>query len=172
VEKAFREADLIENPRSDPRNDSQEMRIDRLERALEALTNQIARLQFPSPSPNPTPNPPSAPAVSVRNRRCAEVLLVDSNRLRDRTAGFRPDQVASLTTIGNQVRSRLDGYFFSVEPALSVLPCLRQLVNGFDPSYLSGASVLWIVDDFIRSPANEAFRSQQFNSWPTAVTGS
>ena len=38
-----------------------------------------------------------------------------------------------------------------------------------DQSYLSEAALLWIVEDFIRTPAKESFRSQQFDSWPTAV---
>ena len=124
MEHAFREPKLTDNTRSDPPNDPQEMRMDRLEQAPEAMKNQISRWQFLSPSPNPSPNPPSTPAITVRNRPYVEVLSVDSYRLRDRTAGLRPDQVASLNLIANQIRPRLDGYFFRGEPALSVLSLL------------------------------------------------
>ena len=94
---------------------------------------------------------------------------MESYRLRDRTAGLRPDQISTLTTLANQVRPRLDGCYFSGEPALAVLPFLLQLVKVADQSYLSEAALLWIVEDFIRTPAKESFRSQQFDSWPTAV---
>jgi hypothetical protein len=42
-------------------------------------------------------------------------------------------------------------------------------VKVFDQSYLSEAALLWIVVDFIRTPAKESFQSQQFQSFPTAV---
>jgi hypothetical protein len=35
--------------------------------------------------------------------------------------------------------------------------------------YLSEAILLWIVDDFLRTPAKEAFRAQALDSWPAAV---
>jgi hypothetical protein len=90
-----------------------EVRMDRIERTLQMVTSQLARLQL-SPSVTvsvPDPVPPSSftPTVRVRNRRYATVLSVDSYRLRDRTAGLRPDQISSLTTLANQLRPRLDG---------------------------------------------------------------
>jgi hypothetical protein len=150
-----------------------EVRMDRIERTLQMVTSQLARLQLPPsvavPVPDPVPPSTCAPTVRVRNRRYATVLAVDSYRLRDRTEGLRPDQISSLTTLANQVRPRLDGCYFSGEPSLSVLPFLLQLVKVSDQSYLSEAALLWIVEDFIRTPAKESFRSQQFESWPTAV---
>jgi hypothetical protein len=52
------------------------------------------------------------PVIPVRNRRYAEVLAVQNYRLRDRAQGLRPDQVATLTNVDNQIRPRLDGCFF------------------------------------------------------------
>ena len=80
-----------------------------------------------------------------------------------------PAQVSGLTTFANQIRPRLSDCVFSGEYPLEVLPFLTQLVRVADQSYLSEAILLWIVDDFIKTPAKEAFRAQAFDSWPAAV---
>jgi hypothetical protein len=47
--------------------------------------------------------------------------------------------------------------------------CLKQLVRVADQSFLSDAILLWIADDFLRTPAKDAFRAQALDSSPTAV---
>jgi hypothetical protein len=71
--------------------------------------------------------------------------------------------------LANQVRPRLEGVIFTGEPALAVLPFLAQVFKVSNKTHLSEAALLWIVDDFIRSPAREAFRSQEFSIWPEIV---
>jgi hypothetical protein len=74
------------------------------------------------------------------------------------------------TVVSNAVAHlRLDGCFFSGDPALAVLPFLRQLVKIANQSHVSEAALLWIVEEFLRSPARDAFRTQQFLKWPSAV---
>jgi hypothetical protein len=107
--------------------------------------------------------------IPIRNRRYAQVLSVETYRLRDRAEGLRPDQIGNLTAIANQIRPRLDGSHFSGDPPLSVLPFLHQLIRVANQSHMSEAMLLWVVEDFIRSPAKESFRSQHFDSWGTAV---
>jgi hypothetical protein len=34
---------------------------------------------------------------------------------------------------------------------------------------MTEAALLWVVDDFLRPPAQGAFRSQRFDSWPLAI---
>jgi hypothetical protein len=155
-------------------------RLSQIEQTLNLVVAQLARLSPAAPL-HPVPQspvapvapvvtaPPATPAITVRNRRYAEVLSVDTYRLRDRSDGLRPDQVATLTSLANQVRPRLDGCLFSGDPSIAVLPFLVQLVRVANQSHLSEATLLWIVDDFLRSPAKEAFRSNSFNSWPSAV---
>jgi hypothetical protein len=167
-----------------PVTEDSSARIARVEQTLQLLAEQLARLPLATPV---LPTPPvfhagparpvatisapiaEVPEIQVRNRRYAEVLAVSTYRLRDQSVGLRPDQVANLTGIANQVRPRLDGCLFSGEPALAVLPFLLQLVKVANQSHVSEAALLWIMEDFIRSPAKEAFRSQQFMSWPGAV---
>jgi hypothetical protein len=110
----------------------------------------------------------TTPTIPVRNRRCAGVLAVDTYRLRDRASTLRPDQVANLTSAANQIRPRLDVCMFCGDPPLSVLPFLQQLVRVADQSHMTEAALLWVVDDFLRPPAQGAFRSQRFDSWPLA----
>jgi hypothetical protein len=77
--------------------------------------------------------------------------------------------VASLTNYANQVRPRLTDCVFSGESPLQVLLLLKQLVRVADQSFLSEAILRWIADDFLRTPAKEAFRAQALDSWPVAV---
>ena len=50
-----------------------------------------------------------------------------------------------------------------------MLPFLQELVRVADQSHMTEAALLWVVDDFLRPPAREAFRSQRFDSWSLAV---
>jgi hypothetical protein len=108
-------------------------------------------------------------AITIRNRRYAHVLSVETYRLRDQSEGLRPDQIGSLTAVANQIRPRLDGSHFSGSPPLAVLSFLHQLIRVANQSHMSEAMLLWVVEDFIQSPAKESFRSQHFNTWPMAV---
>jgi hypothetical protein len=107
--------------------------------------------------------------IRVRNRRYSEVLAIDSYSLRDRTPALRPDQVNDLTKVVNQIRPRLEGCFFTVDPPLAILPFLGQLVRVADQSHMSEAKLLWAIEDFLKSPVKEAFRAQQLSTWPEAV---
>jgi hypothetical protein len=156
--------------------DDRDDRLARVEQALSLLADRLAVLTTTFPPVHGTHIEPvvpdqveDVPVIPVRNRRYAEVLAVQNYRLRDRAQGLRPDQVATLTNVANQIRPRLDGCFFSGEPALAVLPFLRQLVKIANQSHVSEAALLWIVEDFLRSPARDAFRTQQFLNWPSAV---
>lgn len=155
-----------------------DLRIEALEAMIRALGDRIERmaipLQPPPPICNPSPlvpsrgtNPP--PHIPVRNRRFDVVLSIETYRLIDRSLVIRADQVASLTSYANQVRPRLTDCVFSGDSPLHVLPFLKQLVRVSDQSFMSEAVLLWIVDDFLRTPAKEAFRSQSLDSWPAAV---
>jgi hypothetical protein len=77
--------------------------------------------------------------------------------------------VSNLTSAANQIRPRLEGCFFTGDPSLSVLPFLHQLVRVADQSHMSEATLLWVAEDFLRSPVKEAFRSQNLSTWPEAV---
>jgi hypothetical protein len=144
-------------------------RLERVEQALSVLADRLAVLPITSPPVHGTPidlvvpyQDEDVPVIPVRNRRYAEVLAVQNYRLRDRAQGLRPDQVATLTNVANQIRPRLDGCFFSGEPALAVLPFLRQLVKIANQSHVSEAALLWIVEEVLGSPARDAFRTPQF----------
>jgi hypothetical protein len=50
-----------------------------------------------------------------------------------------------------------------------VLPFLTQIVRVANQTEISEATLLWIFEDFIRSPVKEAFRLQAHHSWPSAV---
>ena len=108
-------------------------------------------------------------SVPIRNRRFSEVLAVSSYRLIDTNENLVFDQSFSLTQVANQIRPRMEGYFFSGEQPLKVLPFLRHLTRIANQSRLSEATLLWIVEDFIHSPAREAFRAQAHRIWPDAV---
>ena len=103
------------------------------------------------------------------NRRFSSLLSVDSYRLRDTTPALRPAQVASLSSIAATIRPRLEGSFFSGTPSLGVLPFLMQIVRVSNQSHVSEAALLWLLEDFLRSPAKEAFRLQSLETWPSAV---
>jgi hypothetical protein len=107
--------------------------------------------------------------IPVRNKRFAEVLSISSYRLTDRNEQLPFDQSVSLTQVSNQIRPRMEGYYFSGEPPLKVLPFLRHLTRIADQSRISEATLLWIVEDFLQSPARESFRAQAHNTWPGAV---
>lgn len=156
----------------------------RLETSLSAIMAQLGRLapreedapdrRAPSSDreslvlTRPVP-PASAPEIRVRNRRYAQVLAIDSYRLRDRTAVLLPDEVNNLTKAANQIRPRLEGFFFAGDPPLSILPFLGQIVRVSDQSHMSEATLLWVIEDFLMSPVKEAFRAQNLNTWPEAV---
>jgi hypothetical protein len=96
-------------------------------------------------------------------------LAVDSYRLRDRAPTLLPNQVLDLTRAANQIRPRLEGFFFSGDPQLAVLPVHSQLVRVADQIHKSETTLLWVVEDFLRSPEMESFHAQHLNSWPEAV---
>ena len=163
-----------------PSAQASENRFSTLEAMVTALGVRMEQLVLPQPLPYRVANPPfvlpaplpdniPSPLIPFRNPRFATVLSVDSYRLRDRSCALLPAQVSGLTTFANQIRPRLSDCVFSGEYPLEVLPFLTQLVRVADQSYLSEAILLWIVDDFIKTPAKEAFRAQAFDSWPAAV---
>jgi hypothetical protein len=161
-----------DQPSTPPSASAFESRLTSLETAINTLGTHLARLSLPTHPDPSSPPPPSSlevPTIPVRNRRYAGVLAVDTYRLRDRASTLRPDQVANLTTAANQIRPRLDGCMFCGDPPLSVLPFLQQLVRVADQSHMTEAALLWVVDDFLRPPAQGAFRSQRFDSWPLAI---
>jgi hypothetical protein len=179
----------METPGQDTPAEVEDKRLSQIEQTLNKVVDQLARLtpaapthlpppqNFPGPDPipfsrpfDPVLSPVQVPStISVRNRRYLSVLAVDTYRLRDRTSVLRPDQVATLTSYANQIRPRLEGCFFGGDPPLMVLPFLHQLVRVADQSHMSEALLLWVLEDFLRSPVKEAFRSQHLNLWPEAV---
>jgi hypothetical protein len=102
--------------------------------------------------------------IVVRNRRFSSLLSVDNYRLRDTTPALRPAQVAGLSSIAATIRPRLEGSFFSGTPSLGVLPFLTQIVRVSNQSHVSEAALLWLLKDFLRSPAKEAFRLQSLET--------
>jgi hypothetical protein len=58
---------------------------------------------------------------------------------------------------------------FVGDPTLTVLPFLDQLVRVANQSHMSEATLLWVAEDFMRSPVKESFRSQHLSSWPAAI---
>jgi hypothetical protein len=109
------------------------------------------------------------PNLPVRKRRFDVVLSIETYRLHDRSIVLRADQVASLTSYANQIRPRLADFLFTWEPPLHVLTFLKQLARVSYQSILSEAILLWIVEDFMRTPAKEAYQAQHLDSWPPAV---
>jgi hypothetical protein len=157
-----------------------EQRFAALEAMVTALGVRMEQLVLPKPSPDRVTNPAFAPPppildiipsprITLRNTRFATALSVESYRLRDRARALLPAQVSGLTTFDNQIRPRLSDCIFTGESPLQVLPFLSQLVRVADQSFLSEAILLWILDDFLRTPAKEAFRAQALDSWPAAV---
>jgi hypothetical protein len=91
--------------------DDRDDRLARVEQALSLLADRLAVLTTTSPPVHGTTIYPVVPdqdeyvpVIPVRNRRYAEVLAVQKYRLRDRAQGLRPDQVATLTNVANQIR--------------------------------------------------------------------
>jgi hypothetical protein len=168
----------------DPPTSTQEERMARMENSLSAIIAQLGSLAPRSQEPEnrrarspdreslvlsrPVPST-NSPEIRVRNRRYAQVLAVESYRLRDRTPALLPDDVENLTKASNQIRPRLEGCFFTGDPPLSILPFLCQLVRVADQSHMSEATLLWVAEDFLKSPVKEAFRAQNSNTWPEAV---
>jgi hypothetical protein len=155
-----------------------DQRMEALEAMILALGDRIERMAPPIQPPPIVHNIPpivssrganSTPHLPVRNRRFDVVLSIDTYRLQDRSLVLRADQVASLTSYANQIRPRLADCMFTWEPPLHVLPFLKQLTRVADQSFLSEAILLWIVEDFMRTPAKEAYRAQHLDSWPAAV---
>lgn len=149
-----------------------------MEAMIRALSERIEKMAIPSQSPpllstpvSLIPNPVGIPSplIPIRNRRFYSVLAVETYRLRDRSPVFRAEQVASLTSYANQIRPRLSDCVFNGDSPLQVLPFLKQLVRVADQSFLSEAILLWVVDDFLRTPVKEAFRAQTLDTWPAAV---
>ena len=158
-----------------------DLRIEALEamvRGLGIRMEQMALPQRPSSprsplaSHDPPPDPLQdtiSPLIPIRNRRFQIVLAVDTYRLRDRSSVLHRSQVSSLTSYVNQIRPRLTDCLFTGESPIQVLPFLKQIVRVADQSFLSEAILLWVVDDFLQTPAKESFRAQSFETWPAAV---
>jgi hypothetical protein len=107
--------------------------------------------------------------VPIRNKRFTDVLAVTTYRLVDTNENLPYDQSMSLTQVANQIRPRMEGYFFSGEHSLKVLPFPGKLTRIANQSRLSEATLFWVVEDFRQSPAREAFRAQAHRTWPEAV---
>jgi hypothetical protein len=124
-------------------------------------------------SQDPAPNDQTVRAESrsliVRNRRYEHVLSVEAYRLRDRETEIRPGQIGGLTAIANQIKPRLEGVHFSGEKPLLALSFLSQVVRVANQSHISEATLLWIIEDFLATPAKEAFRAQEHRTWPDAI---
>jgi hypothetical protein len=127
---------------SPPQSPSEYCRLDRVEPSLATLIEQLSRLPIASVAPV-GPNIPAVPAmpaqpaevaeIITRNERYAEVLSVNTYRLRDKSHILKLEEVATLTGLAKQVRPRLEGVIFTGEPALAVLPFLAQVVNVANP---------------------------------------
>jgi hypothetical protein len=52
---------------------------------------------------------------------------------------------------------------------LGVLPFLTQIFLVSNQSHVSEAALLWLLEEFLRSPGKEAFRLQSLETWPSAV---
>jgi hypothetical protein len=115
------------------------------------------------------PIPQQVQSIPIRNKRFSDVLAVSSYRLVDTNETLPFDQSMSLTQVANQIRPRMEVFFFSGEAPLKVLLFLRHLTRIANQSRLSEATLLWIMEDFLQSPAREAFRAQAHQSWPEAV---
>jgi hypothetical protein len=157
-----------------------EQRFAALEALVTALGVRMEKLVLPKPSPDRVTNPTFAPPplisdtisshmITFRSPRFATVLSVESYRLRHRAHAFLLAQVSGLTTFANQIRPRLSDFGFTGESLLPVSPFLSQLARVADQSFLSEEILLRILEDFLRTPAKEAFRAQSLDSWPAAV---
>jgi hypothetical protein len=77
--------------------------------------------------------------------------------------------MTSLSSTAALIRPRLEGSFFSGSPSLGILPFLAQVVRVANQTHFSEATLLWILEDFRRSPVKEAFRVQAHDTWPSAI---
>jgi hypothetical protein len=109
------------------------------------------------------------PKIPIRNKRFSDVITVSSYRLVDTNERLPFDQSISLTQISNQIHPRMEGYFFSGEAPPKVLPFLRHLTRISNQSRLSEATLLWIMEYFLHSPARDSFRAQAHQTWTEAV---
>ena len=110
--------------------------------------------------------------ILVRNQRFARVLAVSHYRLRDQDTNLHPDQMGNLSSSSSHIRPRMDGYYFSGSPSLAVLQFLEQLVTVAYLNLLTDATLLWIVADFLRPPAQDAFRRQKLRGWQAVSSSS
>lgn len=146
-------------------------RLTSLENAITALGTQLAGVSIPPPVAtdiDPIVTVPEA-VIPVRNPRFIQVLSTTTYRLVNQDSVLRPDQMSSLSTTAALLRPRLDGSYFSGDPPLGILPFLTQVARVANQSQISEATLLWVVDDFLRSPAKEAFRIQRHDTWNSAV---
>jgi hypothetical protein len=49
------------------------------------------------------------------------------------------------------------------------MPFLAQIVRVANQTHVSEATLLWILEDFLRSPVKESFRVQAHDTWPSAI---
>jgi hypothetical protein len=139
-----------------------------MERILQNISLKLA--DPPSQTPvGPSPGPASPHGILVRNRSYDTVLSVDTYRLRDQTSALRPDQMTSLSSTAALIRPRSEGSFFSGSPSLGILPFLAQVVRVANQTHISEATLLWILENFLRSPVKEAFRVQAHDTWPSSI---
>jgi hypothetical protein len=103
--------------------------------------------------------------TKIRNKRFTDVLVKD-NRLVDKNENLLYDQSMSLTLVTNKIRPRTEGYSFSGKHSLKVISFHRHLTRIANQSRLSEATVLWIVEGFVQSPARDSFRAQAHQTWP------
>jgi hypothetical protein len=77
--------------------------------------------------------------------------------------------MTSLSATATLVRPRLGGSLFSVSPPFTSLLFLDQFVRDANQTHISEATLLCLLEDYLRSPAKEASRIQAHDSWPNAV---
>jgi hypothetical protein len=99
------------------------------------------------------------------------VLSPSNYLLRDQHDHLPLDQSVSLTQIFNQIRPRMEGYYFSGKLSLWILLFLRYLTRIADQSRISEATLLSIVEYFLQSPARESFRAQAHSRWQKLSIG-
>jgi hypothetical protein len=96
---------------------------------------------------------PAHQIIAIRNRRYSLVLSISTYRLRDRTSALLPYQASNLTSAANQIRSRLEGCFFTGDPSLSVLHFFHQLVRVSDQLHMSEATLIGSPRIFFDHPS-------------------
>ena len=79
------------------------------------------------------------------------------------------EQEIGLTKFSNQNRPRPSDFGFTGKYPLDVFHFLTRIIRLTDQSNKSEAILIWIVDDFLNTPAKEAFRAVAFDSWTAAV---